>query len=60
LTVVVHAPRVLAVTWVVYKKRSSIKLCWRGQGSPKSQYNARGPFAAQELREKYEKNMWET
>jgi len=26
-----HAPRVPAVTWVVYKKRSSIKLCWRGR-----------------------------
>ncbi len=50
----------LAVTWVVYKKRSSIKLYWRGQGSPKFQYNARGPLATQELREKHEKNVWET
>ncbi|MGD0348299.1 MAG: hypothetical protein ABSA85_16165 [Terracidiphilus sp.] len=56
---VLHAPRVPAVTWVVYKNRSSIKLYWRGQGSPKFHYSAREPLATQELRKKYEKLMWE-
>jgi hypothetical protein len=36
------------------------KALLEGQGSPKFQYSARGALTTQELRKKYEKNMWET
>lgn len=36
------------------------KALLEGQGSPKFHYSAREALAAQDLRKKYEKNMWET
>ena len=55
MTLVRHAPRVLAVAWVVYKNRSSKKLYWDELGSPKDQYSARGLLTTWELRKKFEK-----